>query len=114
MQGLSSFYRLFSGKKSRNIAGQNNQWRVRPSSFRPNQRAPKKKEQMPEQNDILEQHINSEVQMGFTTDIDTETFAKGLNEGGGESAEQKKEQAGWLLEFRLKAYRHWLTMKRAR
>ena len=66
---------------------------------------------MPEQNDILEQHINSEYKWGFTTDIDTETFAKGLNEEVVKALSKKKNEPEWLLEFRLKAYRHWLTMK---
>ena len=35
---------------------------------------------MAEQNDILEQHINKDYEWGFITDIDSDTFAKGLNE----------------------------------
>ena len=35
---------------------------------------------MPEQNEILEQHINKDYEWGFITDIDSDTFAKGLNE----------------------------------
>ena len=66
---------------------------------------------MPEQNEILEEHINSEYKWGFTTDIDSDTFAKGLNEDVVKALSAKKNEPEWMLEFRLKAYRHWLTMK---
>jgi Fe-S cluster assembly protein SufB len=61
--------------------------------------------------DILEQHINSEYKWGFTTDIDSDTFPKGLNEDVVRALSKKKNEPEWMLEFRLKAYRHWLTMK---
>lgn len=66
---------------------------------------------MSEQNDILEQHINKDYEWGFITDIDSDTFAKGLNEEVVKALSKKKNEPEWLLEFRLKAYRHWLTMK---
>ncbi|MBL7933786.1 MAG: Fe-S cluster assembly protein SufB [Bacteroidia bacterium] len=62
-------------------------------------------------NEILEEHINSEYKWGFTTDIETETFAKGLNEEVVKALSKKKNEPEWLMEFRLKAFRHWLTMK---
>lgn len=65
---------------------------------------------MAEQNEILEEHINSEYKYGFTTDIETDSFAKGLNEDVVRALSKKKNEPEWLLEFRLKAYRHWLTM----
>lgn len=65
---------------------------------------------MAEQNEILEEHINSEYKYGFTTDIETDTFAKGLNEDVVRALSKKKNEPEWMLEFRLKAYRHWLTM----
>lgn len=61
--------------------------------------------------DILEEHINSDYKWGFTTDIEAETFAKGLSEEVVKALSRKKKEPEWLLEFRLKAYRHWLTMK---
>jgi Fe-S cluster assembly protein SufB len=61
--------------------------------------------------DILEQHINSDYKYGFTTDIQTDTFAKGLNEDVVRALSAKKNEPQWMLEFRLKSYRHWLTMK---
>lgn len=66
---------------------------------------------MPEQNEILEEHINSEYKWGFITDIDSDTFAKGLNEDVVRALSAKKNEPEWMLEFRLKAFRHWLTMK---
>jgi len=66
---------------------------------------------MSEQNEILEQHINSEYKWGFTTDIESETFKKGLNEDVIKLLSHKKNEPEWLLEYRLKAYRYWQTMK---
>lgn len=54
--------------------------------------------------------LNSDYKYGFYTDIETEEFPKGLNEGIIHLISKKKEEPEWLLEFRLKAYRHWLTM----
>ena len=64
-----------------------------------------------EQDEVLEQHINSEYKWGFTTDIESETFKKGLNEDVIKLLSHKKNEPEWLLEYRLKAYRYWLTMK---
>ena len=47
---------------------------------------------------------------GFVTDIEMETAPKGLNEDIIRFISAKKEEPDWLLEWRLKAYRHWLTM----
>ena len=48
---------------------------------------------------------------GFVTDIEMETAPKGLNEDIIRLISAKKEEPDWLLEWRLKAYRHWLTME---
>ncbi len=53
---------------------------------------------------------NREYKYGFTTDIETETIAKGLSEDVVRLISSKKNEPEWLLEFRLKAYRHWLKM----
>jgi Fe-S cluster assembly protein SufB len=66
---------------------------------------------MAEQNEVLEEHINSEYKYGFTTEIETDAFEKGLSEEVVRALSRKKNEPEWLLEFRLKAYRHWLTMK---
>ena len=47
---------------------------------------------------------------GFVTDIETDTIPRGLNEDVIRLISKKKGEPDWLLEFRLKAYRHWLTL----
>ena len=51
---------------------------------------------------------------GFVTDIETDTLSKGLSESTIEQISQKKEEPQWMLDLRLKAYRHWLTLKEPR
>lgn len=53
---------------------------------------------------------NREYKYGFTTDIETETIAKGLSEDTVRLISSKKNEPQWLLDFRLKAYRRWLEM----
>ena len=60
---------------------------------------------------INEKVTNKEYEFGFVTDIETDFAPKGLNEDIIRLISAKKEEPEWLLEFRLKAYRHWLTMK---
>ncbi|MBR4155239.1 MAG: Fe-S cluster assembly protein SufB [Bacteroidales bacterium] len=60
---------------------------------------------------IIEKVTNKEYEFGFVTDIETDFAPKGLNEDIIRLISTKKEEPEWLLEFRLKAYRHWLTMK---
>jgi Fe-S cluster assembly protein SufB len=48
---------------------------------------------------------------GFSTEIAMEAFPKGLNEDIVRLISAKKEEPEWLLAWRLKAYRHWLTME---
>ncbi|MBO7501681.1 MAG: Fe-S cluster assembly protein SufB [Paludibacteraceae bacterium] len=61
------------------------------------------------QNEI-ENTIAQEYKYGFTTDVDTDIIPKGLNEDVIRLISSKKNEPEWLLEFRLKAYRKWLTM----
>lgn len=51
-----------------------------------------------------------EYKYGFTTEIESETVGKGLNEDIIRKISAKKNEPDWLLEYRLKAYRHWLTL----
>jgi Fe-S cluster assembly protein SufB len=60
---------------------------------------------------IIEKVTNKEYEFGFVTDIETDFAPKGLNEDIIRLISAKKEEPEWLLEFRLKAYRQWLTMK---
>ena len=61
------------------------------------------------QNEI-ENTIAQEYKYGFTTDVDTDIIPTGLNEDVIRLISSKKNEPEWLLEFRLKAYRKWLTM----
>jgi Fe-S cluster assembly protein SufB len=54
---------------------------------------------------------NREYKYGFRTDIESETFPKGLNEDVIRRISRLKNEPDFMLQFRLKAYRHWLTMK---
>ena len=65
---------------------------------------------MEEKDDILNEVTNGEYKYGFVTDIDTETIPKGLSEEVVRMISAKKGEPEWMTEFRLKAYRHWLTM----
>ena len=60
--------------------------------------------------DTIEEFANKEYEHGFVTDIETEYIPKGLNEEVVRIISAKKNEPEWLLEWRLKAYRHWLTM----
>ncbi len=69
-----------------------------------------------EQNENSQDHILTEVtgneyKYGFVTDIETEIIPRGLNEDIVRIISAKKNEPEFLLEFRLKAYRHWTTMK---
>ncbi len=63
---------------------------------------------MNQNNDILDQ---GEYKYGFTTDIPTDMIPKGLSEETVRFISAKKGEPEWLLEFRLKAFRLWQTMK---
>ena len=62
-------------------------------------------------NNILDEVTGSDYKYGFVTDVETEVIPKGLNEDVIRLISKKKEEPEWMLEFRLKAYKHWLTMK---
>src|ERR671925_1369012 len=61
--------------------------------------------------ETIEQLATREYKYGFYTDVETETVPKGLNEDVIRLISEKKQEPEWLLEWRLKAYRLWLTMK---
>jgi Fe-S cluster assembly protein SufB len=58
----------------------------------------------------IQELATREYKHGFTTDIEVETVPRGLNEDIVRLISAKKQEPAWLLEWRLKAYRHWLTM----
>jgi Fe-S cluster assembly protein SufB len=63
---------------------------------------------------VLEQLVNKPYEHGFRTDIESDVAPKGLNEDTIRMISGKKNEPEWLLEFRLQAYRHWLTMEEPR
>ena len=63
------------------------------------------------QNQFVSDVADKKYEYGFTTDIETEIIDKGLNEEVIRLISQKKEEPEWLLEYRLKAYRYWLTLE---
>ena len=71
-----------------------------------------KESEKPEKgNQIIEEAAQAEYKYGFVTDIETEVIPKGLDEDVVRRISALKGEPEWLLEFRLKAYRHWLTLK---
>jgi Fe-S cluster assembly protein SufB len=63
---------------------------------------------------ILDEHIASEYKYGWFDPIEMDTAPKGLSEDIVRFISAKKNEPAWLLEWRLKAYRHWLTMEEPR
>ena len=63
---------------------------------------------------VLQNLIDKPYEHGFVTEIDSDTTPKGLSEDVIRLISRKKDEPEWLLEFRLKAYRHWLTMTEPR
>ncbi len=61
--------------------------------------------------ETIEQLATREYKYGFVTEIESETLPPGLNEDVIRAISAKKQEPEWLLDFRLKAYRAWLTMK---
>ncbi|MEM9417142.1 MAG: Fe-S cluster assembly protein SufB [Bacteroidota bacterium] len=66
---------------------------------------------MSTEHQILEEVTTTDYKYGFTSPIDTEIAPKGLNEKTIQLISAKKNEPQWLLESRLKAYRHWLTLQ---
>ena len=66
---------------------------------------------MEDSNDILNEVTTGDYKYGFVTDIDTEVIHRGLDEETVRIISAKKNEPEWLLEFRLKAFRHWQTLE---
>ncbi len=62
----------------------------------------------------LQNLVNQPYKHGFVTDIESDVAAKGLSTDTIRMISAKKQEPEWLLEFRLKAYEHWLTMEEPR
>src|SRR5947209_9347797 len=66
---------------------------------------------MPTAEREIEQFANREYQWGFISDIEADSAPPGLNEETIRFISHKKNEPQWMLDWRLKAYRHWLTME---
>jgi Fe-S cluster assembly protein SufB len=64
-----------------------------------------------DQDKIINDVTSGEYKYGFYSDIETEKIPRGLSEDVVRTISKKKNEPEWLLEFRLKAFRHWLTLK---
>ncbi|HSO77342.1 MAG TPA: Fe-S cluster assembly protein SufB [Bacteroidales bacterium] len=64
-----------------------------------------------EKDKVIGEVTSGDYKYGFVTDIETDTIPAGLSEDVIRLISAKKEEPEWMLQFRLKAYRHWLTMK---
>ena len=60
--------------------------------------------------ETLENLIHKEYKPGFVTDLESDTFPPGLNEDVIRAISAKKDEPEFMLQWRLEAYRHWLTM----
>ena len=65
---------------------------------------------MASSNETIEELANREYKFGFVTDVEQETVPAGLSEDVIRLISAKKGEPEWMLEWRLRAYRHWLTM----
>jgi Fe-S cluster assembly protein SufB len=66
---------------------------------------------MPTETTEIEDLANREYRWGFITDVEADSAPPGLNEEIVRFISAKKKEPAWMLDWRLKAYRHWLTMK---
>ena len=66
---------------------------------------------MSKDNQILEDFTTSEYKYGFETIIENDSAPKGINEDIVRFISAKKDEPEWMLELRLKAYRHWITLE---
>ncbi len=64
--------------------------------------------------DVIGGVTSGEYKYGFTSDIETDIIPRGISEEVIRLISHKKGEPEWLLEFRLKAYHHWLTMEMPR
>lgn len=69
---------------------------------------------MNSENEVIDQFVEQEYKWGFYTDVETDTLPPGLNEDVIRHISAKKEEPEWLLEWRLKAFRHWQTLEEPR
>jgi Fe-S cluster assembly protein SufB len=61
-------------------------------------------------NAAVEAHLSKKYEHGWTTDIESESIPPGLDEDVVREISRRKQEPAWMTEWRLKAFRHWLTM----
>ncbi len=66
---------------------------------------------MPSANETIQELVGQEYKYGFVTDIEADAIPRGLNEEVIRTISARKNEPPFMLEWRLRAYRHWLTMK---
>ena len=66
------------------------------------------------QDKLIEDFANREYEHGFVTDVEQETLPPGLDEAVIRQISARKDEPEWMLEWRLKAFRHWLEMAEPR
>jgi len=62
-------------------------------------------------NELIKKSIAEDYKYGFETDVEQDTFPPGLDDDVVRAISEIKKEPEWLLEWRLKAYHHWLNMK---
>jgi Fe-S cluster assembly protein SufB len=65
----------------------------------------------PSDTELLEQHVDQKYEAGFVTEVESETFPPGLDEDVIRRLSELKGEPEWMLEWRLKAFRHWQTLE---
>ena len=60
--------------------------------------------------EILDRFVNGEYEHGFVTDIESDTLPPGLNDSVVRTISARKQEPEWMLDWRLRAYHHWLGM----
>jgi Fe-S cluster assembly protein SufB len=61
--------------------------------------------------EVLDHELQREYKYGFETDIESDDLPPGLDAGVIRAISEKKEEPAWMLEWRLKAYAHWLKLR---
>ena len=61
-------------------------------------------------NQYLKKVVNKDYEHGFITDIESDALPPGLSEDVVREISRRKDEPDFMLQWRLRAYRHWLTM----
>src|SRR5690606_26064286 len=64
----------------------------------------------PIENAEIHQQLSRRYEAGFVTDIESDSLPPGLDEDTSRAPAARKEEPAWMAQWRLQAYRHWLSM----